>query len=79
MCLAIPAQVLSLEEDGQNGVVMLGGIRKRISMALVDDVRAGDYVLVHVGYALSSLSEDEAMETLAMMSEAGIVAEAANP
>ncbi|HMT13545.1 MAG TPA: HypC/HybG/HupF family hydrogenase formation chaperone [Aestuariivirga sp.] len=79
MCLAIPAQVLSLEEDGQNGVVMLGGIRKRISMALVDDVKAGDYVLVHVGYALSSLSEEEAMETLAMMREAGIVAETARP
>jgi hydrogenase expression/formation protein HypC len=79
MCLAIPAQVLSLEEDGQNGVVMLGGIRKKISMALVEGVKVGDYVLVHVGYALSSLSEEEAMETLAMMREAGIVAEAANP
>jgi hydrogenase expression/formation protein HypC len=79
MCLAIPAQVLSLEEDGQNGVVMLGGIRKKISMALVEGVKVGDYVLVHVGYALSSLSEEEAMETLAMMREAGIVAETARP
>jgi hydrogenase expression/formation protein HypC len=77
MCLAIPAQVLSLEADGQNGVVMLGGIRKKISMALVDDVKAGDYVLVHVGYALSALSEEEAQETLAMMREAGITSEAA--
>ena len=76
MCLAIPAQILSLDDDQQNGVVMLGGIRKRISMALLDDAKVGDYVLVHVGYALSALSEEEARETLAMMREAGIVAEA---
>lgn len=74
MCLAIPARVISLE-PGEMAVVGLEGVRKRISVTLLDDVEVGDYVLVHVGYALHLLSEDEAERTLALMAEAGILDE----
>ena len=59
MCLAIPARVVSLPEP-QTAVVDLGGVQKRVSLELVDDVQPGDYVIVHVGYALTKLDPDEA-------------------
>ena len=64
MCLAIPAQVIELYTDSDEASVALGEIRKRISVALLDDVRVGDYVLVHVGYALEKISPGEAEKTL---------------
>ncbi|MDP2879810.1 MAG: HypC/HybG/HupF family hydrogenase formation chaperone [Sulfuricella sp.] len=68
MCLAIPAQVVELlENDG--AVVELGGVRKEISLALVDGVAVGDYVIVHVGYALNRLDQEEAEQTLALFAE----------
>ena len=74
MCLAIPARVVSLEPD-EMAVVTVENLRKRISVALLDEVGIGDYVLVHVGYALHRLSEEEAAKTLALMAEAGVLAE----
>lgn len=62
MCLAVPAEVLTLK--GDTAVVILGGIRKTVSVALIDDVAVGDYVLVHVGYALSRIDEAKAKRTL---------------
>lgn len=73
MCLAIPAQIVSIDPDGQSARVSLGGVTKEISLALVDGVAVGDYVLVHVGYALNRLSEEEAARTLALISEAGLL------
>ena len=70
MCLAIPAQVVELR-DGDNAVVDLAGVRKEISLALVDPVAIGDYVIVHVGYALNKLDPDEAAKTLALFAEIG--------
>ncbi len=70
MCLAIPAQVVELR-DGDNAVVDLAGVRKEISLALVDHVAVGDYVIVHVGYALNKLDPDEAAKTLALFAEIG--------
>ena len=70
MCLAIPAQVIELRED-DNAVVDLAGVRKEISLALVDDVAVGDYVIVHVGYALNKLDPEEAQRTLATFAAAG--------
>ena len=63
MCLAIPARIVELL-DGDQCRVELGGVRKEISLALVDDVWPGDYVIVHVGYALQKLDPDEAARTL---------------
>lgn len=74
MCLAIPAKVTALEA-GDMAVVALEGVKKRISVALLDDVSVGDYVLIHVGYALHKVSAEEAARTLALMAEAGILKE----
>ena len=63
MCLAIPARVVDLPEAGV-ALVDVGGVQKRISLALVDGVACGDYVIVHVGYALARLDPEEAQRTL---------------
>ena len=68
MCLAIPAQVVELR-DGDQAVVDLAGVRKEISLALVNGIAVGDYVIVHVGYALNRLDPDEAARTLALFAE----------
>ena len=70
MCLAVPVRVVELQ-DGDAALVDLGGIRKQISLALVEDVAVGDYVILHVGYALTKLDPDEAARTLALFAEAG--------
>ncbi len=74
MCLAIPAQVVELL-DNDGAVVELGGVRKEISLALVDGVVVGDYVIVHVGYALNRLDPEEAEKTLQLFAEIGLQAE----
>ena len=71
MCLAIPVRVVELRDDA-TAIVDLDGIRKEISLALVDDVEVGDYVILHVGYALARLDPEEAERTLALF--AGVVA-----
>jgi hydrogenase expression/formation protein HypC len=71
MCLAIPAQILELDSGSDQAIVSLGGVRKPVSMALVDDAVVGDYVLVHVGYALNKISPDEAERTLELIRAAG--------
>lgn len=75
MCLALPAKIISIETSSDTAMVALEGVKKEISLALVDDVAVGDYVLVHVGYALNTVSEEEAEKTLELMSEAGIIGE----
>ena len=72
MCLAIPARVVEIQENDL-AIVDLGGVRKDISLALVEDVAVGDYVIVHVGYALTRLDAGEAEKTLALMAEAGLL------
>lgn len=79
MCLAIPARILMIDEGTEMATVAVGDVQKEISLALVDDARVGDYVLVHVGYALSTLCEEEAQQTLALMEEAGLLAEDEGP
>ncbi len=69
MCLAIPARIDELTDTG-NAVVEFGGMRKEISLALVEDVAVGDYVIVHVGFALQKLDREEAERTLALFAEA---------
>lgn len=69
MCLALPARVIELR-DLQQAVVELGGVHKTISLALVDGIEPGDYVIVHVGYALTRLDPAQAEATLALMASA---------
>ncbi len=71
MCLAVPARVVALGECS-SAMIEIGGVRTDISVALLEDVAVGDYVIVHVGYALSKLDPEEAERTLrlfAAMSE----------
>ena len=70
MCLAIPARVVELRDNDQ-ALVDLGGIRKEISLALVNGAQLGDYVIVHVGYALGLIDPEEAQRTLEMFNELG--------
>ncbi len=73
MCLAIPAQVVELRPD-DNALVDLAGVKKEISLALVEGVAVGDYVIVHVGYALNKLDPEEAAKTLKLFAEMGELA-----
>ncbi len=68
MCLAIPALVVEIL-DQEQAIVDMGGVRKPISTALLDEVAVGDYVIVHVGFALSRLDPEEAAETLKLFAE----------
>ena len=68
MCLALPARIVALV-DVDNAIVDLGGVRKQISIALVPGVAVGDYVIVHVGYALGMLDQAEAQATPALFGE----------
>jgi hydrogenase expression/formation protein HypC len=73
MCLALPVRVVELLDD-EMAVVDLGGIRKEISLAVLHGVAVGDYVILHVGYALSRLDPAEAARTLALFAQAGMAA-----
>ncbi len=71
MCLALPVMVIEvgIGPAGDWAMVDLGGVKKEISLALLDDVQVGDYVILHVGYALSKLDPEEAARTLALFAE----------
>lgn len=75
MCLAIPVQILEIKDDDQ-AIVELSGVRRAVSLALIDNAAVGDYVIVHVGYALSKLDPDEAQKTLQVMAASGLLASA---
>ena len=68
MCLALPARVVELL-SGQRAVVDLGGVRKEVSIDLVDDAQVDDYVIIHVGYAIGKIDPEEAARTLALFAE----------
>lgn len=68
MCLAIPVRVAEILENDA-AIVELGGVRKEISLALVEGVEVGDYVILHVGYALNRLDPEEAEKTLQLFAE----------
>jgi hydrogenase expression/formation protein HypC len=68
MCLAIPARVVEVRPD-QKAMIDLAGVRKEISTALLESVQVGEYVIIHVGYAIGKIDEDEARRTLEMFAE----------
>lgn len=69
MCLAIPTQIIELL-DNQMAIASLSGVKKEISLALLtDEVKIGDYVIVHAGYALNRLDEEDAKKTLEYFTE----------
>jgi hydrogenase expression/formation protein HypC len=68
MCLAIPAQIVDIV-DPETAMVDMGGVRKRVSIALVPEAKTGDYVIIHVGHAIGMLDEEEARASLALFAE----------
>lgn len=68
MCLAIPAEVTKLLPDAM-AIVSIDGVSKEISVALIEDLAAGDYVIIHVGYALTKIDPEEARRTLELLRE----------
>jgi hydrogenase expression/formation protein HypC len=75
MCLGIPGQIVDIGPEGlmRMGKVDFGGIVREVCLAYVPEVQIGDYVIVHVGFAISQLDEQEAQETLKLMVESGIL------
>lgn len=67
MCLSVPAKVISIE--GEMAKVSVGGTEVNASLQLVEDVQIGDYVLVHTGFAIQKLTEEDARETLKLFEE----------
>jgi len=74
MCLAIPTKITAVDEN-QMATVTLGGVERRISLAMTPDATVGDYVLVHTGYAITLMDEDEAQASLAAFAELALIQE----
>ncbi|MGI8469651.1 MAG: HypC/HybG/HupF family hydrogenase formation chaperone [Pyrinomonadaceae bacterium] len=72
MCLAIPGKIVEIV-DAENFIakVEIGGVRRGVNIGMLDDLKIGDYVLVHVGFAMSKVDEKEAEETLRTLQELG--------
>ena len=72
MCLAIPGKIVEIvEAENQIAKVDVGGVRRNINTGMLDDTKVGDYVLIHVGFAMSKINEHEAEETLRVLKEIG--------
>ncbi len=81
MCLAVPGKVIEIEGGGElrMGRVDFSGVQRQACLAYVPEVQIGDYVLVHVGFAISRIDEKAAHETLAALKEMGELAELGEP
>jgi hydrogenase expression/formation protein HypC len=78
MCLAVPVRVVERLADG-NAIVEVGGVRNRVSLALVDGVDEGDYVIVHAGFAIARLDVAEAEKSLALFAEIARALQSGHP
>ena len=74
MCVAVPMKVSAI--DGAMGTAEIGGVSRQISVLMLPDVRVGDYVIVHAGYAIERLDEEEALRTLELFRQLGEIMEA---
>lgn len=72
MCLAIPGKIVEIVDiENQIAKVEVGGVRRNINTGMLDNVEVGEYVLIHVGFAMSRIDEKEAQETLKLLEELG--------
>jgi hydrogenase expression/formation protein HypC len=81
MCLAVPGKIISVSDEdplGRTGRVSFGGIVKTVSLAYVPEAQLGDYVIVHVGFALSTVDEDEAARVFEYLEQMGELGELEN-
>ncbi len=65
MCLAIPTKILSIQ--GDNATIELGGMQREVSLMLLDGASVGEWVIIHAGFAIEKLSEEDAQQTLALI------------
>jgi hydrogenase expression/formation protein HypC len=77
MCLAVPGRVVSIDDtsDPLTGLIDFGGVQKQACLEYVSDVRVGEYVIVHVGFALQRLDEESALASLELFKELGLLDE----
>jgi hydrogenase expression/formation protein HypC len=73
MCLAVPVKIVSI--DGDEAETEIAGVRRRVSIVLTPEAKAGDYVLLHTGYAIGVIDEAEAEETLKLLEEIASLSE----
>lgn len=72
MCLAIPGKIVEMvDAENQIAKVDVGGVRRNVNIGMLDDISVGDYVLIHVGFAMSKVDEKEAEETLRLLQDLG--------
>ncbi|MCK4943823.1 MAG: HypC/HybG/HupF family hydrogenase formation chaperone [Candidatus Aminicenantes bacterium] len=71
MCLAVPMQVTEI--NGEMGKVEIGGVCREVGLMLLEDIRIGDWVIVHAGIAISKINDQEAEETLKLFKEGGMI------
>ena len=72
MCLAVPGQILDVtDEDNRLARVDIAGVQRNVNVGLLDDVAAGDWVLIHVGFAISRVDEEEALATRRLLEQMG--------
>jgi hydrogenase expression/formation protein HypC len=72
MCLAIPGKIIEIvDAENQIAKVDVGGVRRNINIGMIDDTKVGDYVLIHVGFAMTKIDEQQAEETLHVLKEIG--------
>jgi hydrogenase expression/formation protein HypC len=81
MCLAIPGKVLAIDAtaDPRMGEVSFAGVRKRVCLEWLPEAKVGEYVIVHVGFAISRVDEEDALETLRLLKEMGDIEEELGP
>ena len=81
MCLGVPGKVTEIYESGglKMGKIDFGGVLREACLEYIPDIRIGEYTVVHVGFAISKLSETEAQETLQMLRDIGSLAEELGP
>lgn len=67
MCLAVPSKIIEINED--TGIVDVEGVKREVGLHLIEEPRVGDYVIVHAGFAINKIDENEALETLRLFRE----------
>ncbi|MEU0217571.1 HypC/HybG/HupF family hydrogenase formation chaperone [Streptomyces sp. NPDC006265] len=77
MCLAVPGKVVAIDDsaDPLTGLIDFGGVQKQACLEYVSDVKVGEYVIVHVGFALQRLDEESALASLKLFEELGLLEE----
>ena len=71
MCIAVPMNITEI--NGDIGIVESQGVKREVGLMLMEDIKVGDWVLIHAGFAISKLNQEEAEETMALLREAELI------